>query len=233
MHRIDIGTVSRRGVGALVLTLASGRSSRAAPVQADRGLTQDWFHESRLDLREDLKEAMAAGKRLAVVFQQRNCPYCIEMHTVHLVEPAIEGFIRPRFRLVPLDLHGTRRVTDLDGQVLEERHLARRWRVTFTPTIVFLPETLPEPPRPGREVEVARMQGLLAKPEFLGIFSYVAERGYAGRASFRNWWEQRGAACEAQLQPSPTITQGGPAPASDPASIPQSPESCPSEPGRP
>jgi thioredoxin-related protein len=233
MRCIGIRTMSRRGLGALLLTMAPGGQSGAAPVHGNQGYTQDWFSESLLDLREDLRRASAGGKRLAVVFQQRNCPYCREMHTVHLVDPAIEGFIRPRFRLLQFDLHGTRRVTDLDGQALEERQLARRWRVTFTPTIVFLPETLPEPPHPGREVEVARMPGLLAKPEFLGLFSYVVENAYAGRGGFRGWWEQRGAACEAQLQPAPGVSPGAPAPASDPASMPQSPESCPAEPGRP
>lgn len=233
MRRIGIGMPSRRELGTLLLALGFGGRAGAAPVHRDQFYTQDWFDESLLDLREDLKAATTAGKRLAVVFQQRNCPYCIEMHRVHLVEPAIEAFVRPRFRLLQLDLHGLRRVTDFDGQAMEERQLARRWHVTFTPTIVFCPEILPDPPRPGREIEVARMQGLLAKPEFLGIFTYVAEHGYDGRTSFRSWWEQRGPACEAQSQAAPAVTPSAPAPATDPASIPRSPESCPSEPGGP
>jgi thioredoxin-related protein len=123
--------------------------ARAAPVPSDHGLTQDWFLESFLNLPEDLAEASAAGQRFAVVFEQRGCPYCLEMHNDHLARPEIEGFIRPRFRLLALDLHGARPVTDFDGEVLEERALARRWRVTFTPTVVFLPEAAP-PPRAAR-----------------------------------------------------------------------------------
>jgi thioredoxin-related protein len=227
MRRIAAKPLCRRGLAILLLATVPGGLSHTAPVRTDLGYTQDWFSESFLDLPEDLKEATAAGQRLAVVFEQRGCPYCIEMHTNHLVEPAIEGFIRPRFRLVQLDLHGARRVTDFDGQVMEERQLARKWRVTFTPTIVFFPETLPSPPRPGREIEVARMPGLMKKPEFLGIFTYVAEHGYADRASFRSWWEQRGPACEVQPQPAPAVSQSAPTPASDPASTLQSPENCP------
>jgi thioredoxin-related protein len=162
---------------------------RAAPVRTENGWTQDWFHESFLNLREDLEEATAAGQRLAVAFDQRGCPYCQEMHTDHLVQPEIEGYIRPRFRIVQLDLHGARPVTDFDGTVHEERALARRWRVTFTPTFVFLPEEAPR--RMGREIEVARMHGLMPKPDFLALFTFVAERGYADGTGFQAWRMRR------------------------------------------
>jgi len=184
-------TITRRSLAiALAAPTAVPTGARAAPVRADHGYTQDWFQESFLNLAEDLAEATEANQRLAVVFEQRGCPYCLEMHTQHLADTAIEGFIRPRFRILQLDLHGAREVTDFDGEVMEERALARRWRVTFTPTILFFPEQAPR--RPGREVEVARMHGLLPKPEFLGLFTFVAERGYADGTQFRPWWQRRG-----------------------------------------
>ena len=161
----------------------------AAPVRTENGYTQDWFHEGFLNLREDLEEATAAGQRLAVLFDQRGCPYCREMHTDHLAQPEIEGFIRPRFRMVQLDLHGSRQVIDFDGTAHEERALARRWRVTFTPTIIFLPEQAPQ--RMGREIEVARMHGLMPKQDFLALFTYVAERGYADGTAFPAWNARR------------------------------------------
>ncbi len=173
----------------LALPLAS--AAQAAPLRTESGWTQDWFGESFLDLREDLVEAGAAGQRLCVMFDQRGCPYCEQMHKDHLADAAVEGFIRPRFRFVQLDLHGARPVTDTDGQVLEERALARRWRVTFTPTIIFLPEALPATPGSGQRIEVARMHGLLAKPQFLGLFRFVATRGYADGTAFPAWWSRQ------------------------------------------
>ncbi|HYF08464.1 MAG TPA: thioredoxin family protein [Acetobacteraceae bacterium] len=169
-------------------------AARAAPVRTESGWTQDWYHEGFLNLREDLEEAQGAGLRFAVEFHQRGCPYCVEMHTDHFAQAEIEGFVRPRFRIVQLDLHGSRPVTDFDGEVLEERALARKWRVTFTPTFLFFPEWQGEGPprRSGREIEVARMHGLLRKPEFLGIFRFVAERAYADGTGFRTWWQRRG-----------------------------------------
>lgn len=180
-------TLPRRLLLGALASLPVG--AKAAPIRTESGYTQDWFHDSFLDLPEDLAEATAAGLRFAVVFDQRGCPYCREMHTDHLVQPEIEGFIRPRFRLVQMDLHGSREVVDFDGEKMEERALARRWRVTFTPTIVFFPESAPR--RPGREIEVARMHGLMPKPEFLDLFRFVHERGYADGSDFRTWRQRR------------------------------------------
>lgn len=168
---------------ALLALAALPLRAHAAPVATDLGFTQDWIEESFLSLPEELAEASAAGRRLAVIVEQRGCPYCREMHTDHLVQPEIERYVRAHFRLVQLDLHGARPATALDGATLEERALVRRWGVRFTPTIVFLPERADGP------AEVARMPGLLPKPEFLGMFRYVAERGYADGTSFPAWWQ--------------------------------------------
>lgn len=181
--------MARRALAGLLLAPAA----LAAPVRTEGGWTQDWFGESFLDLRDDVAEATAAGQRLCVMFDQRGCPYCEQMHKDHLADAAVEAFIRPRFRFVQLDLHGARPVTDTDGQVLEERGLARRWRVTFTPSIVFLPEALPAAGAPGHRIEVARMHGLLARPQFLGLFRFVADRAYADGTSFPAWWARQGA----------------------------------------
>ena len=36
----------------------------------------DWFKNSFLDIREDVADAKAAGKRLVLYFYQDGCPYC-------------------------------------------------------------------------------------------------------------------------------------------------------------
>ena len=74
---------TRRSVCAGIVA-APFTALRAAPVRTDTGYTQDWFHDGFLNLREDAQEAAAVGQRLAVVFEQRGCPYCVEMHTNHL-----------------------------------------------------------------------------------------------------------------------------------------------------
>jgi thioredoxin-related protein len=152
----------------------------AAPIINDDGLyTQPWFLTSFLDLKQDLAESHAAKKRLAVIWEQRGCPYCKEMHTVNFARPEINRYVRENFNVIQLNLWGDREVTDFDGKALSEKDLAKKWGILFTPTIQFFPETPAETGgKPGNTVEVARMPGLFRPHTFLGMFRYVREKRY-------------------------------------------------------
>ena len=92
---------------------------RVEPVRDEDGLyRQRWFLLSFLNLEEDFAEARAAGKRFAVVFEQRGCPYCIRLHTEILPERYINDYMRENFAVLQLDIWGAREVTDFDGKVL-------------------------------------------------------------------------------------------------------------------
>ena len=149
-------------------------------VVGDNGLhTQAWFLQSFLELPEDFAEAAAAGKSLAVFFEQRGCPYCREMHDVNLRKPAIVDYIKANYAVIQFDLWGSREVTDFDGEVLEERALARKWQVNFTPTICFFtgkPEEFEG--KSGREVEAARMPGYFKPYHFVSMFEFVHDGSY-------------------------------------------------------
>ena len=122
---------------------AGPATPRVAPIKEADGLyTQSWFQLSFLDLREDFNEAKAAGKRFAVVFEQRGCPYCIKMHNEILSRRYINDYVRQNFHIVQLDLWGAREVTDFDGRNMSEKDLAERWGVIFTPTVVFYKDDL-------------------------------------------------------------------------------------------
>ena len=96
----------------------------------------DWFKESFLDLKEDASEAAAAGKHAMLFFDLSGCPYCARM-MAESVEPQ-RALIEPFFDSIQLDVKGSREVS-IDGKKqLEERSLAKQFRVRFTPTIVFL-----------------------------------------------------------------------------------------------
>lgn len=143
----------------------------------DNGLhIQDWFLESFMDLTEDRAEAAAKGKSLAVIFEQRGCPYCAEMHKVNFARPEITDYIKANFELLQIDLWGSRSVTDFDGSEIEERKLAQKWRVNFTPTIVFI--------KPGTEkadafdMEVARIPGYFKPFHFISMFEFVKQEKY-------------------------------------------------------
>jgi thioredoxin-related protein len=160
-------------------------------IVTDDGLhSQSWFLESFLDLAEDLEEAAGNGKRFAVIWEQRGCPYCRETHLVNFAKPEIQGFVRENFEILQLNMFGSRRVTDFDGEELEERELARKNGVAFSPTIQFLPAKVSEAAgKSGKQAEVARMPGYLLPPHFLAMFRFVQAEAYR-QTSFRQYLKQ-------------------------------------------
>ena len=158
--------------------LAAG-PARAAAVMTDDGIyREDWFLDSFLELADDLKGSASAGKQLAVIWEQRGCPYCRETHLVNFAQKDIETYIRDHFEVIELNLHGSRIVTDFDGKLLGERQLAARYGVRGTPTIQFFPDRDDLAGRAPREREVNRIQGYLAPKDFIRMFAFVAEHAY-------------------------------------------------------
>ena len=104
------------------------------PILTDDGLyTQEWFLDSFLDLGEDLDEAAAEGKRFAVMWELKGCPYCKETHFVNFADPAINQYVRENFVILQLNYLGSRLVTDFDGEELEERELRGKIRHSLSP----------------------------------------------------------------------------------------------------
>jgi thioredoxin-related protein len=149
--------------------LASGNDG---VVVGDDGLyKQAWFIDSFLDLKEDHAEAAADGKGLIILFEQRGCPYCKELHKVNFAKNEIQDYINKNFNVLQLDMWGSRAVTDFDGKEYEERDLAREWRVTFTPTVVFYSKDK----SPIEDGESARLPGYFKPFHFLSMLEYVHE----------------------------------------------------------
>jgi thioredoxin-related protein len=187
-------------LGAPAEPARAAEAKRVEPVISDDGLhTQPWFLNSFLDLREDLAETKAAGKRLAIIWEQRGCPYCKETHEVNFAQADINDYVRRNFNVIQLNLWGDRPVTDFDGKVLPEKALARKWGILFTPTIMYFPETVAEVAgRSGKDAEIARMPGYFRPFHFLAMFRYVRESRYADTQfqkfleEHREWMQKQG-----------------------------------------
>jgi len=151
----------------------------AAATLGDDGLhKQPWFQDTFLDLGEDLAEARDSGKRLVVFFEQRGCIYCTKMHEDVFSDPELAAYIEENFFVLQLNLYGDLEVTDLDGEVLAEKDIARRWGVLFTPTMMFFPEET-DGSQTAAQAAVATMPGAFGKGTTLDLFTWVAEGRYA------------------------------------------------------
>jgi thioredoxin-related protein len=108
------------GAASLVATSAQ-RAQAEGPILTDDGLYKEpWFLESFLDLADDLEGARKEGKRFAVMWELKGCPYCKETHFVNFAQPRISDYVKTNFEVLQLNIIGSRRVTDFDGAELSD-----------------------------------------------------------------------------------------------------------------
>jgi len=136
-----------------------------------------WMQDTFKDLREDLEEANAEGKRLVLFFEQIGCIYCTKMHKEVFSKEKVSNYIDDNFFVVQLNLHGDIEVTDFDGDVLPEKDIARKWGILFTPSILFLPPAV-DSDLSAQQAAVAMMPGAFSAGTTLDLFTWVREERY-------------------------------------------------------
>lgn len=169
-----------------VLALPAG-----AVTIGDDGLHKPaWLQDTFKDLREDLADAKAAGKHLMVIVEQRGCIYCTKMHEEVFVDPAIEKLLTEDFYVVQMNLFGSVEVTDLDGTALPESQMAARWGVMFTPTMLFLPDEVPEG-KTAAQAAIATVPGAFGKGTVEAMLVWVRDRTYENGEHFQKFLAAR------------------------------------------
>jgi thioredoxin-related protein len=164
---------------ASVMALGAARA-QAEPILTDDGLYKEpWFLESFLDLADDLEGARKEGKRFAIMWELKGCPYCKETHFVNFARGDISDYVKANFDVLQLNIIGSRKVTDFDGSEMSEKELAAKYGVRFTPTFQFFGERAGDlKPLPPQKREVARAPGYLRPEDFLAMFRFVREKAY-------------------------------------------------------
>jgi thioredoxin-related protein len=126
-----------------------------------------WFKDSFLDVREDIAEAKAQGKRLMLYFYQDGCPYCKKLLQDNFGQREISHKTQQYFELIAINMWGDREVVDLSGAQTTEKRFAKALKVMFTPTLLMLNE--------AGEV-VLRINGYYPPHRFLAALEYVGGR---------------------------------------------------------
>ncbi len=171
----------------MALTAEAGlREGELNPDMTNPGAIEHpaWFKTSFLDLNEDIAEAKAEGKRVLLYFYQDGCPYCKKLLTVNFRQPEIVRRTQETLDVLAINLWGDREVTDTDGETLSEKAFARKRRVMFTPTLLFLDEQ-------GREA--LRINGYYKPEKFRAALDYVAQHR-EGRERFAEFYRRQQAA---------------------------------------
>ena len=129
-----------------------------------------WFTESLLELREEVRDAGAQGRRVLLYFGQDGCPYCTALMQTNFSQRAIAEKTQRHFVAIALNLWGDREVAWTDGRRMSEKALARELRVQFTPTLLFLDQ---------KGAVALRLNGYLPPHRFEAALDYAA--GLAGK----------------------------------------------------
>lgn len=170
----------------LVLTAALAASAPAAELGEDGLHKQPWLAVTFKDMNEDLEAAAEQGKRLAVLWEQRGCIYCEKLHKEVLSDPEVAEYIQENYLVVQMNMFGDEEVTDFDGEAMPEKEMARRWGVVFTPTMMFMPETVEEGAT-AADAAVITMPGAFGKGTVVDMLSWVVEKGYEGDEHFQKY----------------------------------------------
>ncbi len=120
-------------------------------------------------LADELAAALRQGQPLVVMVSLEGCIFCKIARQSHLAPMHRQG--QP---IVQVDMRSAQMVMDFDGRQTTHDELARRWKVSITPTLLFFG------PR-GREV-AERMEGAY-QPDFYG--PYLDDRLSRSRAALK------------------------------------------------
>src|SRR6056297_1155049 len=110
-----------------IIGIVLGTAAPAAELGDDGLHKAPWMIETFKDLREDLNEANAEGKRLMVIVEQRGCIYCTRMHEEVFVVEDIAAMLSDDYYVVQINMFGDVEVTDFDGDALPEKSAVRKW----------------------------------------------------------------------------------------------------------
>ncbi len=138
----------------------------------------DWFKLSLGDLRDDLKQALSAGKDgIVVYFGQKRCAYCKQFIEISLGASDSEHYLREHFDVIAIDIWSIDPIKDTDGKDYTERELSVHYKTNFTPSLIFYD---------NQGMAVFRLRGYYPPYKFRAALKYIIEDFYK-HESFRDY----------------------------------------------
>jgi thioredoxin-related protein len=146
------------------------------------------LHEAPWLMKAPLDLSKRDGKPTLVIFEQKVCAGCDEMHAEGFPRPEVAELLK-RFRAARVDIASGEALKTPAGNSLTMRDWARKLKIIYTPSFVFLDAG-------GREV--FRVEGYLRPFHLASSLDYVASGAYKKQPEFQRFIEARAAARRAQ-----------------------------------
>ncbi|MCF6321527.1 MAG: thioredoxin fold domain-containing protein [Rhizobiaceae bacterium] len=161
------GLIAAIAISQFVFMSGAGADDRGKLIGGMEHSYPEWFKESFLDFKEDAREAADANKHTILFMSLNGCSYCTRMLNESFAEN--RALIEKDFDTIGLNIKGDRMVMSDGENEITEKQLARKMRVRFTPTIVFLDENAET---------VFRINGFWDSAQFRNALAYISTRSY-------------------------------------------------------
>ena len=111
------------------------------PLSRDAG--KHFFHQSFNDLENEIEIAKETGKKgVFIMFNDKNCPWCMKMKKTVLNQVAVQDYYRKHFQLLIIDTLGDNAMNNFDGNEMTEKDFAFKiHHVRATPVFMFFDTT--------------------------------------------------------------------------------------------
>jgi len=139
---------------------------------------QPFFLKPPLDLDRSRKRA---SRPLAVLFEQKQCAACDELHLQGFKDPAARELVG-RFDVARLELFGTEKLTTPQGKSLTAEQWGRELKIAYTPTLAFFD---------AKGKEVFRIEAYLKPFHLASSLDYVASGAYRTQPNFQRFIQAR------------------------------------------
>ena len=114
-----------------IVLLSIGSSS----VFADEN---SFFTSSFGDMQEEMETAVEKNKKgVFVFFTMDACPWCQKMHKEVIPNPKIIKFFSKHFVNIEVNIEGNNEMVDFNGDEIEQKAFALRYKVRATPVLAF------------------------------------------------------------------------------------------------
>lgn len=125
--------------------------------------------------------ALKKAKPLVVMFEQKQCPACDELHLDVLKKPESKALLKA-FEVAVVDMWSKASIIKPDGAKTGISSWAKDLDIQYAPSMVFFDQN-------GKDV--FRIEGYLKTFHVQSVLDYVAQKAYLKEKNFQRWIDKR------------------------------------------
>lgn len=136
----------------------------------------------------DLKKLIDSNKPLLVLFEQKKCRACDELHNDVFKRKETLKQIK-RFNVVRLDMWSNETLLDAQGKKVSAKTLAKKLNINHSPSFIFFDKT-------GKDI--FRIDAYMKSFHTQSVMDYIASGAYKKQPNFQRYIAERADKLEAQ-----------------------------------